>query len=156
MSTPREVLSQYWDGTLPVDPSRIARAMGIPVQATALNVSGVIELEQGRPAISYNEADVPVRQRFTIAHEIGHYVLGHLNAGTPRFRDPATNFSSAADSNDERQANRFAADLLMPAETVQYAITKREYRGIAKLAALFGVSQVAMKYRLVQLGLIGG
>lgn len=92
-----EVLRAYWDGKLPVDPFRIAKAMGIVVRAEYKlegDISGMIEYQGTTPVISCNLADPFVRQRFTVAHEIGHFALGHLEDGVCRFRDPASNFST--------------------------------------------------------------
>lgn len=151
----KDVLNTHWDGMLPIQPSSLAQSMGVRVMGVpGLDVSGMIELKNGRPVITYNSSDAAVRQRFTVAHEIGHYVLGHLGAGKTKFRDPASHFSSATHSIEEREANRFAANLLMPEATVKYAVERRGVHSIDRLAELFGVSQVAMKYRLENLGLI--
>ena len=156
MFTAKDVLNTHWDGKLPVRPVALANAMGVMVFADPeLDVSGSIELEEGEnPVIRFNSSDAKVRQRFTIAHEIGHYALGHLRSGQTKFRDPATNFSSATVKLEEREANRFAADLLMPASALKFAIERHRVSNIDALAELFGVSQVAMQYRLQNLGLI--
>lgn len=155
MFTAKDVLDTHWDGMLPIQPKALAQDMGVRVFGVrGLDVSGMIELREGKPVITYNLSDVPVRQRFTIAHEIGHYALGHLGAGTTKFRDPASHFSSSTYKIEEREANRFAANLLMPAAALKFAIERRGMYAIEELAEMFGVSQVAMKYRLENLGLI--
>ncbi len=153
------VLSEHWDGRLPVDVMRIANSLGIEVQAShAIQESGMIQLEDrgGRrvPVITYKASDAPVRQRFTIAHEIGHYALGHLEGQTCCFRDPASNFSSSGNSPLERAANDFAAKLLMPDKVVKFAVYEKSMTNVENLSETFGVSQVAMKYRLTNLGLV--
>lgn len=155
MHTAKDVLDILWDGTLPVRPEALAASMGAEVVGKrAFDVSGMIELVEGRPVITYNLSDAPVRRRFTVAHELGHLALGHLSPGNPKFRDPATNFSYSAHKAEEREANRFAAELLMPANTLKYAIERKNLHSVDDLADLFGVSQVAMKYRLENLGLV--
>lgn len=155
MYTAKDVLDTHWDGTLPIQPRVLASEMGVEVFGVpGLDVSGMIELKNGRPVITYNSSDATVRQRFTIAHEIGHYALGHLGGGTTKFRDPASHFSSSTHKVEEREANRFAANLLMPAAAVKFAVERRNIHNIDALADLFGVSQVAMKYRLENLGLV--
>ena len=52
----------------------------------------------------------------------------------------------------EREANRFAAELLMPAEAVEYLVRTMKDATVAKMASRFDVSQVAMGYRLKNLG----
>jgi Zn-dependent peptidase ImmA (M78 family) len=100
--------------------------------------------------------------RFTIAHELGHYFV---NQGTDVHVDKQILFRSEQSSNamerSEIAANAFAAELLMPSEIVhqKYAeLCKRIYRDddalVDELAKLFGVSTVAMGFRLKNLGLI--
>lgn len=103
------------------------------------------------------------RQRFTAAHELGHAVLhGELLS---RFRaDTNTTLRESDEANDpkEREANRFAAELLMPVELIRSR--ERELREELKvptcprfvlayrLASELLVSREAMRYRLKQLG----
>jgi len=99
-----------------------------------------------------------IRRRFTIAHELGHLALGHLHGGevvvdeTVRGRSPR-----------EREANAFAAGLLMPEVGVKGGWERLRHRlgkcplpinWIVWLAASFGVSDQAAAYRLANLGLI--
>jgi Zn-dependent peptidase ImmA (M78 family) len=157
MPNATETLDTYWDGKLPVDVKKIATSMGIRVSPNmGMNESGVIQISNGLPVIKYNANEALVRQRFTIAHEIGHFALGHLEGASKMFRDPASNFSSGANKPEEREANVFAARLLMPAKVVRYAVNEKKIRNIERLADVFGVSQVAMKYRLINLGMVSG
>lgn len=152
-----EVLDLYWNGTLPVDPEAIATAMGIHVEpefGLDGGASGMIELQQdGRPIIHYDMTEVPVRQRFTIAHEIGHFARGHLSTSRARFRDTTANFRTFQADPAETEANQFAADLLMPAKLVRYAVVTKGVRDLGRLANAFFVSQAAMGFRLRNLGL---
>ncbi len=66
------------------------------------NVDGILVTIDGQPTIGFNGDVSWVRKRFTIAHEIGHYLLGHTCT------DPDI------DSDPEREAHQFAAELLMP------------------------------------------
>lgn len=162
--TASEMLAQHWDGTLPVDVLGLAAALGIHVEAANQldgGVSGEISLDEGGTALlRFNRTEAPVRQRFTVAHEIGHFALGHLNecgeGHKKLLRDPAANFSSGQSAWIEREANAFAADLLMPAKVLRYAVNERRILDVTQLATLFKVSQVAMRYRLQNLGLIRG
>lgn len=144
-----DVLSRYWNGSVPVDPIAIAYAMGCEVYADpSLQESGMAE---GR-RIHFNPRDASVRQRFTIAHELGHIALGHTANGT-RYRD---DFSSAARDWAEIEANGFAAELLMPAEAVRRVVRSGRFASIQAMAQLFNVSGTAMTYRLKNLGIIPG
>lgn len=152
MSSAKGVLDEYWDGMLPVEPGALASQIGLRViecpDLAQEGISGKFSLENSVPTIRYSPAEPRVRQRFTIAHELGHYVLQH----GPSFRDPIAHFNMGYYSPVEREANRFAAELLMPAEAVEYLVRTMKDATVAKMASRFDVSQVAMGYRLKNLG----
>lgn len=156
--TAADVLQAHWDGRLPVNPQAIAQAMGIEVKALTPfepatwrpNESGHYSFREGRPLITYNFLDAPVRQRFTIAHEIGHHVHGDLDAP----RDTTEQFSARARDPKEVAANRFAAALLMPAALVKHMVLEQRVTDLTKLAQTFGVSTAAMEFRLKAIGLL--
>lgn len=91
---------------LPVRPVAVAKVYGItchPATSEALQgVSGLLRTIDGEPHIFTDSSHSIQRRRYTIAHELGHYLLGHLD-GVP------------ATQEREYAADRFAADLLMPA-----------------------------------------
>jgi hypothetical protein len=110
-------------------------------------------------------ADDPVsRRRFTAGHEFGHFVLHRSSmGGKVSFGDsPATVIEVEDDTATamERQANRFAAELLMPASVCQArAAAFRKTYGVCPrtpfayhLASELVVSPEAMRYRLRDLG----
>lgn len=128
------------------------------------DVSGMLYRRPGAAVIVVNEHHSHHRQRFTIAHEVGHAELHDADTyldglATLRFRDGK---SATGTDTEEREANGFAAALLMPADWVRNRfislVTARrpidESRAIAKLAAEFDVSEQAMRFRLVNLNLI--
>ena len=157
MLTAKDVLDTHWDGKLPVDVERLAKAMGMCVRKDPfMSESGMIEMDGDTPVITVNSTEYGPRQRYTIAHEIGHFVLGHLNNTERCCRDDAASFKTGTASPIERQANQFAAALLMPTKVREYAIVDRGYTKLEALAQLFGVSEVAMKWRLVNLGILRG
>ena len=148
----------------PINVARVARAYGIAVVYRAFegdeDISGFYLREKGERVIGVNNAQAPVRQRFTIAHELGHALLDerdrvHVDgAFNLRLRDVK---SSLAIDPDEMAANHFAAELLMPGTDVRSLVgdgiditDDAELRGLARH---FGVSQQAMAYRLMNLGL---
>lgn len=156
--TADDVLRSHWDGRLPVNPQAIATAMGIEVQALSPfkpetwrpNESGHYSYREGQPLITYNFLDAPVRQRFTIAHEIGHHVHGDLDAP----RDTSEQFSARSRDPREVAANRFAAALLMPAALVKHMVLEQRVTDLSRLASTFGVSTAAMEFRLKAIGLL--
>lgn len=151
MKTAHDVLERYWDGYLPVDPERIAKAMGITVKPDFfIEHSGHYRYEGGNPVITYNVKEAPVRRRFTVAHEIGHHVHGDIDAP----RDTAEEFSSSSWNPREVAANRFAAALLMPEAHIKHVVYKQGVTDVVELADIFGVSSVAMHYRLKNIGMI--
>jgi Zn-dependent peptidase ImmA (M78 family) len=139
----------------PVDPVRIARTLGMGVITASLapDVSGAIIKERGQdPAIVLNAQDSPNRQRFTCAHEIGHFVL-RGESGDDYDYDYRDIFSSTGEREEERYANAFAAGLLMPEEDVRRF--HREGLSEIQMALRFGVSRDAMSFRIANLGLNG-
>jgi Zn-dependent peptidase ImmA (M78 family) len=156
--------SEYTDGELPVRVEEIARQLGVTLVMETLdrNVSGLLFRQGEDKAIGVNAAHPVVRQRFTIAHEIGHLrlhpgkdlILDHVRVN---LRDDV---SSHGTDREEREANAFAAELLMPTSEVASQVRRVLDRGgttdsrfIADLALLFDVSEQAMEFRLVNLGL---
>lgn len=154
-SAAAEVLRTYWDQQLPVRVDLIAQRMGVGLFPRAgMGYSGHFfaanapQNQTGAPAIVFNTNDSAARQRFTIAHELGHFVLGH---GTSP-RDTSNVFSSFAGSPNERAANKFAAHLLMPVDAIRMMISQG-HSSTDALAEVFGVSTAAMGYHVVNLGL---
>ncbi|AVD91084.1 ImmA/IrrE family metallo-endopeptidase [Pseudomonas inefficax] len=154
--TANDVLQAHWDGRLPVNPEAIARSMGIEVRVSSpfnggsATESGHYMYRNGDPLITYNMMDAPVRQRFTIAHEIGHHVHGDLDAP----RDTSEQFSARSRDPKEVAANRFAAALLMPAALVKHMVLEQRVTDLSRLASTFGVSTAAMEFRLKAIGLL--
>jgi Zn-dependent peptidase ImmA (M78 family) len=119
--------------------------------------SGLLVRKKGATIIGVNSAHLETRQRFTIAHEFGHFLLHEgLEAHVDRdfrvaFRDKT---SSDASSVIEIEANFFAANLLMPEDFLngdgaETAIDHDEE--VAKLARKYKVSRHAMSLRLTNI-----
>jgi hypothetical protein len=104
-------------------------------------------LGDGR-AIVLNGSGDSGRRRFTIAHEIGHFVL-HPERCRPE-RGGAVN---EAGRREEREADAFAAELLMPEHLVREA-AREQGPDATRLAERFEVSRKAMQTRLRGLGLL--
>lgn len=148
--TASDVLKAHWDGLLPVDPLAIAQAMGLRVERCALDHSGHYSYNDGNPLIQFNADEPVVRQRFTLAHEIGHHVHGDLDAP----RDTSEQFNASSRDPREVAANRFAAALLMPAAIVKHLVLEKNVTSLQALAKTFGVSTAAMEFRLKNIGLL--
>lgn len=157
----RQVHSEYVV-QLPVDPIDVAKRMGIHASENVLGfisdefngASGVAYIDQntGQRVILVESSDAPTRKRFTAAHELGHHVLNHTQNGH-MFRDTLKPQDVPFQRDIcEVEANRFAAELLMPASRVEAAF--RTNYSVSDLARYFGVSEAAMTYRLKGLGLV--
>ena len=97
------------------------------------------------PTIHVNGSNQEVRQRFTIAHELGHYFSGHNDV----YRDI---YTSNGYNQDEILANNFAAELLMPKDKIEYYMDQLIIKDISHLARIFNVSKEALLIRLGKLG----
>lgn len=117
----------------------------IPMTGTQ---SGQLSYSDGLWTISINSLHNKKRQRFTLAHELGHYIL-HKEKNA-EFKDTVFFRNDVLDSM-EYNANEFASELLMPEVDVRTYVNKG-IRNIGNLADIFGVSAAAMKYRIISLG----
>jgi len=161
--TVEELLEQFKLRRPPVPVDKIAKKLNlllVPVPADD-EISGAIVRKDGRVVIAVNPAHHINRQRFTIAHELGHYFLheGLQQHVDQNFRVAWRNADSSKAINwIEIQANRFAAELLMPTSFLKNdldALDKIDKRTVALLATKYVVSPEAMKIRLSQLGILG-
>lgn len=139
----------------PVKVIALSHDLGLKVytsQSLDDDVSGLIkrDAKSGGPsgyAIYINAAQAKVRQRFTVAHEIAHFVLHKSFIGDGIVEDALLRAEGFTNSL-ERQANAMAADILMPRKLISEAQDK----GIVEIPALashFNVSRDAMSYRLI-------
>ncbi len=145
---------------IPVDIIKIANANGIKVYEADLDrkISGAIRYskEEENFKILVNKNDVRVRQRFTIAHEIGHYFLHkdflkseEVHIDTILYR--ANNENEEEAKKREKEVDYFAGALLMNRTLLQKL---RNENTITELAEIFDVSVSAMTVRLDVLGIL--
>lgn len=114
-------------------------------------LSGSLSKKDGLWVIKVNKFHSETRQRFTIAHELGHYVY-HKDDDIDEHEFVDTTFFRGMTSNNlEYTANRFASELLMPEKDVRRLIDTDKIRSVAELASKFGVSSAAMLYRIKEL-----
>lgn len=140
---------------VPVD--RIAKQVGAEVRFLPYKgeLAGMLARSGGYPVIGVNSLHHRNRQRFTIAHELGHLLLHDLDVHIDRdfrVRHRDTTSSTATDPI-EVEANRFAAELLMPyamlAEDLGDAgIDVERMDDVGPLAKRYGVSVQAMMHRI--------
>lgn len=134
-----------------LDITSLARKMGLEVFEAHFNTDEVTGKIEGKK-IYVNANDSEPRKRFTIAHEIAHYLL-HRNGEVEHvdYRRPREYYSED-DLKKEFQANMLAASLLMPESLV--VRTWKETQDVDTLATLFRVSKKAAAIRLDALGLL--
>ncbi|HEY4075707.1 MAG TPA: ImmA/IrrE family metallo-endopeptidase [Rhizomicrobium sp.] len=139
----------------PVKLSALARAMELELRASTLGVgiSGEIRPSDENPEkyiIKVNRHDPSRRQRFTVAHEIAHFLLHRDQIGAG-LKDDVLYRSTLSDSR-EAEANRLAADILIPQsllkEWLDNARLLRIDDVVSYLADRFEVSEASMKIRL--------
>lgn len=117
------------------------------------NVSGYIERKDDKFIIVINSLQSPLRQRFTLAHELGHYTL-HKDYLEGQHQDTVLFRDANEDSlGIEYAANDFAAELLIPKEAFENAI-KTGINTPKLLSNLFQVTEKAILYRAYKLGII--
>jgi Zn-dependent peptidase ImmA (M78 family) len=131
---------------LPVPVEAIAAdLLGLYVEEAEIDCSGLLVPAERRVVL--NAAEPEPRRRFTLAHEVGHWVCQVLEGHRAPLYCRDVDVSEAADRQLEREANVFAAELLMPEPAVRSAWAG----SIADCAASFGVSDEAMHWRLYNL-----
>lgn len=162
----RKILNRFRITEPSIDVKSIAEKLGAQVvfQDAPGDLSGMVYVGANGTVIGVNKQNHEPRQRFTIAHEIGHMVMHmHILEGNVHIdkgfgvqlnRDKR---SALGDDLLEIQANRFAAELLMPTEMIKREIknTYIDFEGddesIKELAEKYNVSQQAMSIKLFEL-----
>ncbi|MBB5737247.1 Zn-dependent peptidase ImmA (M78 family) [Xanthomonas arboricola] len=156
-----DLLIAKWTGRpLPIDPAVLANSIGVITEDVVFEFDRDPEMHgvSGQyigspvPTIRYSATEHGPRRRFTIAHELGHHVMKHGD----RFRDTQKAFFSNNWDPVEVSANKFAAELLMPFVIVERFVLQEGITDISRLAEKFGVSEAAMRYRLINLNLLTG
>ena len=152
----------------PVPVWDIARRKGARIAVDALegDLSGFLFRGEEMPVIGVNTHHAMVRQNFTVAHELGHFLLHdqdherlHVDRAFPTVRLRSNRSSEGAD-DAEKEANLFAAELLMPAAFLRKDLAGRgeldlqDDQFLPSLARRYGVSVQALSYRLQNLGFV--
>lgn len=161
----QKILSECNVGEPPIPIEAIAKRYRLQIRFQALqsDLSGFLYREQEDGVIGVNSIHAKVRQRFTIAHELGHFLL-HQNdplhvdrAVHVKFR---SNLSKQGTDVNEMEANSFAAEILMPRDFIAREFEQSEPIDILdedfiiQLAHRYNVSIQALFLRLMNLGYI--
>lgn len=161
-ATARDFVDRYGLKEVPVDPEAVARELGAVVvrQSSPEELSGMLLRRNDHIVIGLNSEREPARQRFALAHLVGHL---HLHRSRNLILDTVARYShgnlpSMPTDREEAEANRFAGALLVPESTVRRMAQEADSRTAAQfvdiLAPRFGVTASVMSYRLMNLGII--
>ena len=155
--------------TRPVQVERIAKRVGLLIrkEPAASDLSGFLvrDAARGKPVIGVNSRQHKNRQRFTIAHELGHFLLHegdvlHVDSDKSFRVNLRDELAGSGTDAAEKEANLFAAELLMPAVFLAEDVAKRgdfdalDEEALASWAADYAVSAQALGFRLAYLGYI--
>jgi len=163
-----DLLRKHTISSAPVRVEEVAKAEGLPIVDSPFpsDVSGALLRHGDLVAIAVNGRQSAPRKRFTVAHELAHYLLDHKDHDhidwkfTVIRRDGK---SSEASDSQEIEANAFAANLLMPKQFLLDDVkVYKNFNGeveidssaMQSLARKYQVSEIALTYRLANLGLI--
>jgi Zn-dependent peptidase ImmA (M78 family) len=137
--------------TPPVNVFALAEYLGIEVQQEVMDddMSGYLEYRSGRWVAGINAYHHMNRKRFTLAHEIAHFLL-HRNEKS-RFDDELFTRRIGSKDKIEVEADTLAASVLMPEPAFKERIGAG-VTAIGDLASYFGVSNQALRYRALGLG----
>ena len=149
-----EVLKNFGVKEPPIDPEDIAESIGIDVVYASFDtpvsdsISGFIDFSEGTDnvRIVVNDEISPKRKNFTIAHELGHYLLHQDYAQGEGYQIlPRSNIHGTTKPDVEKEADAFAAALLAPKSMIE------RYRPIASLpemSKIFVASEEMLRWRI--------
>lgn len=163
----QDLLSKYKIKDAPIPVERIAKGCGAKIfyQSLDNDLSGFMYREKSNGLIGVNTHHPAVRQNFTTAHELGHFLLHdqeqvHVDREIRTPLHLRSKVSSEGTNELEREANYFAACLLMPSEFIERDLVDEEYVDLldddflCKLARKYRVSTQALIIRLKNLDYI--
>jgi Zn-dependent peptidase ImmA (M78 family) len=151
----REVVERHLS-EYPVKLGSLAKALNVSIKVSSMStgLSGQIARDGEGYVIKVNRNEARERQRFTIGHELAHYLLHrHIIDRSPNGITDNVLYRSGEPEQIEYEANRLAADLVMPLPLVERKL-RDDFGGliteatIESLAGSFDVSKAAMEIRL--------
>jgi len=146
----KKVLEENYVVEPPVDVYLLAANSGIEIREEAfpvefVNVSGFINFESDHPVMYVNANDPPNRRKFTVAHELGHWLLHEKIIRNDSKKTVLFRMALGADKDPiETEANAFAAELLVPMDMFE---REEDAKSVKDLADIFEVSADVIGYR---------
>lgn len=142
------VVARHWDDALPILPELIARRLGIEVVfMNGDETSQVCRGPDGALRIAVDRADSRLRQRFAIAHVLGHILLRH---GQPPLEAWNAFGNNAPDVRDQA-ANLFAASLLVPSPHLRWCVSSGWIWSVKQMVKTFWVPDSVLVFRYERL-----
>ena len=154
-----ELLERTQVDSPPVDLDAVASSLGATIRYSPFDgeLAGMLVRKDDEIVIGVNSLHHLNRQRFTIAHELGHLLLHEGNYIDRSFRVNMRDAQSSLGTNrEEIEANQFAAELLMPfddikADLLGHEIDVEDDEAIVSLAKRYRVSVQALNHRISNL-----
>lgn len=148
---------------IPIEKVATYLGLGIITHDFGKEISGALVFENDKAIIGVSPQESEVRRRFTISHEIGHYLFHrdsrHFFIDNKKFQVLLRSDEITQNYKQEKEANHFAASILMPERMIAESIRAldeddkiySDEEVISLMAKKFKVSQPAMTYRLINL-----
>ena len=161
-----ELLERYEITNPPIPIEKIAKKIGLNIVTFKFedDIAGALIIEKETGTIGINPTNTIERRRFTIAHELGHYLMHKIGNEffvdkdfLVKWRNASTSKYNDIEKTQEIEANAFAAAILMPKNLIIAEIEKSTMKNlgegelITELANRFKVSTIAMSYRLTNI-----
>ena len=147
------VLNAHWDHKLPVNLARIAKGMEVVVAFAPLGrVCALVELAAKRkPRIVIDRQHPLERQRYGVAHALGHIALHHLRPGQTHAIEVSDSYHCNVQERIDNEANDFALRLLLPEAALRAQV--QPLTPVEALAQVFQVAPILIKQRMADLNL---
>lgn len=144
-------LKTWGEKDIPIQPIVLAHAVGVEVKMSNLDedILATYTPAEGKKAacILYTSGVNEIRERFAIAHALGHHCLNH-----GIMQDTMDSYKKTNLDPRHQASNTFALSLLLPESEIQRAIEHRIASTMEGLTRLFGVSETALMLQLSALG----
>lgn len=153
-----QVLNKFGDlNSIPINLPNLLKKIGIsalPMDFSQLeqklnkkHILGLVLTKKEDAVIYYSKKDTPNRQRFTIAHELGH-ICSHLKPDSTDYPYIDWRIEGEANNIEEQNANIFAGELLIPLPILKEVYLSLRFPSSKDLASIFGTSVNVMEERL--------
>ena len=149
------ILKLHWDQSVPVNLAHIAKAMRLVVALGELP-DGCAQLEislQRKARVLLDRRHPLERQRYGVAHALGHLALHHLRPGMQHRIFVSDHYHVDVEQRIDSEANDFALRLLIPEQVLRFSLDSAQARSLDELAHLFEVAPILIKQRMADLDL---